>query len=141
MATNLSFWTYSPPQSVTPDTCWYPWGDHDGHTLHYCNVPGSYAQFTAPIGGLLHIVYKIGPDCGIFSIIDVTNERNDSNIEGGSQSPQIIDSYSPTVNWDAHITLTQIVSGHKYRVTVSNNKNPKSTNSWVQIVALDWFKN
>lgn len=68
-----------------------------------------------------------GPDCGIMHV----------SVDGHTSTH---DTYAPTVTWETVLTLGESVKqGSNVTISVSGDKNPKSTNSYVQIVSVNLF--
>ena len=80
-------------------------------------------------GTQIDLLYKQGPDCGIARVL----------IDGAAAAPGEIDTYGPSVNWNAQARLAQGLSPseHVLRIEVTGNKHEKSSNRYVQIVGFD----
>ncbi len=99
-----------------------------GGTLHYANASGSTVELTCT-GTEIELLYKMGPDCGIARI----------TIDGRPAAPAELDTYGPTVNWNAQHRLAEGLSRaeHVLRIEVTGSKHEKSTNTYVQVVGFD----
>lgn len=138
MDTDARFWTYAPPSTKVPFTCWYAWDEggpaETGGTLHYCNRAGSTASFAVNGSRAVDLVYKAGPDCGMFN---VTLTRPGGAVVALRTD---LDAYSALVNWESVARLSTVDAiGGTYTLTVSASRNPASTDSWMQLVPVNVF--
>lgn len=108
-------------------TRWTGKGPRGGY-LFYANTAGSEAERKFA-GAQIDLVHKVGPDCGIAEVI----------LDG--KTVKEIDTYCPKVDWNR---ATVLVSGLKgddaagtVKIKVTGRKNPKSRNSYVQIVGFE----
>jgi hypothetical protein len=75
------------------------------------------------------VIHKAGPDCGIGRVL----------IDGQPAGHLELDSYSPTVEWNRRTVVAKDLPAgpHTMTVEVTGKKNPKSANTYIQIVDLE----
>jgi predicted GH43/DUF377 family glycosyl hydrolase len=108
-------------------TCWRGTGPRGGG-LHYSRQPG--ASVTIDFDGTsVALIYKAGPDCGIGRVL----------IDGQVGRSFELDTYSATVEWNRRTTVADDLSAgpHTIAVEVTGKKNPKSNDTYIQIVDLE----
>ena len=81
-----------------------------------------------PTGTLaVELVFKRGPDCGMAAVyVDGTLALE-------------LDTYGPTVDWGATSMLAAALDAaepHSFRIEVLGRRNPDSSDSWVQVSAV-----
>ena len=132
---------YKPALSMSPPPsageCWTEWlGRRAGtlpnpaaepsqeppSTLSFCPTAGSTLAFRSL--GRQQLVYKSGPDDGIFTILV------------GGAVVATVDAYSPETNWWAARELPTACNGSDVTVNVTGTKHAGSRNTYVQIVGL-----
>jgi len=134
--TNTTFLSYNPPSTQKMLSCWTAWrgvGPITG-TLHYCNVPGRTITFRPRANtSRVDLVIKSGPDCGVMHV-------NAVHSNGSTALLLSYDSYAPTVTWETVISLPPILFGiASIRISIADEHNPSSSNSWVQLVSVNVF--
>ena len=99
-----------------------------GGTLHYANRQGSFLELTFR-GTAVHLLHKVGPDCGIARI----------TVNGQPATTAELDTYSPEVDWNRRTLLADgLPEGeHVVRIEVTGRNDPRSTNRYVQVVGFD----
>jgi hypothetical protein len=99
-----------------------------GGSLHYANKPGCGVKLRFR-GSQVDLLYKQGPDCGIARVL----------IDGKPATPAEIDTYGPSVNWNAQVRLAEgLPTGeHVVEIEVTGSKHEKSTGAYVQVVGFD----
>ena len=80
-------------------------------------------------GSSVAVIHKAGPDCGIARVV----------MDGQAGRSVEVDTYSPTVEWNRRtVVASELRAGpHRVAVEVTGKKNPKSTNTYIQIVDLE----
>ncbi|MFH1264480.1 MAG: hypothetical protein ABIK89_02045, partial [Planctomycetota bacterium] len=99
-----------------------------GGTLHYANRAGSAVELTFT-GSEVHLVHKVGPDCGFAAV----------SIDGKPAAVSPLDTYSASVDWNRRTVLAQRLppSEHVVRIEVTGRRHTQSTNTYVQVVGFD----
>ena len=117
-----SLYTYSPG--------WTAWQGRQprGGTLHYANQAGCTARLTF-VGTSVHMLHKIGADCGLAEI----------HVDGRPVAVSPLDTYSADVDWNRRTLLAENLPAGTHTVTirVTGQKNPRSSSTYVQIVGFD----
>lgn len=120
-------WSWAPPAAWT---AWSGDGPPLG-TLHYSNEAGAVATVAAPPGSApaaaLVLVFKRGPDCGVFSLaVDGA-----ANVTG-------IDSFAQDVDWAAEMRIELPTPSAEWvlDIVVTGRANPRSANAYVQVVGV-----
>lgn len=108
-------------------TRWTGKGPRDGY-LFYANTAGSEAERKFA-GTQIDLVHKVGPDCGIAEV----------TLDG--KTVKEIDTYGPKVDWNRATVLVSDLkadnAARTVKIKVTGRKNPKSKNSYVQIVGFE----
>jgi len=101
------------------------WAQADGHTVTYCNVPGSEIRFAFQ-GDFLRYVYTRAPNRG----------RADVTIDGGWKAT--LDLYSAKTQWQSSTVFRDLGPVHHLAViAVRLDKNPKSFDRWIDVDAFE----
>ena len=132
----------SSPQPYTVESGWYDdvdpaivflgpwirdkvWPQTSAHTVTYTNLPDAQIQFAFQ-GRLLNYIYTKAPNRGL---ADVT-------IDGVHKAT--LDLYSPQIEWQRRTTFGNLPAGrHLALITVRPDKNPKSSDRFVDVDALE----
>jgi hypothetical protein len=94
------------------------------HTVTYANLPGSEVRF-AFRGGSLTYVYTKAANRGM---ADIT-------IDGIRRAT--LDLYSPKAEWQSRTTFTIGAGQHLAVITILPDKNPKSSDRWIDVDAFE----
>jgi len=99
-----------------------------GGTLHYANQAGSTVALNFT-GTAVHLVHKVGPDCGIAAV----------TIDGKPAAVNPLDTYSSAVDWNRRTVLAAGLprGQHVVQIEVTGRKDARSTNTYVQVVGFD----
>ena len=101
-----------------------PWPQAHAHTLTFTNSPGATIQFAFD-GGLLSYIYTKAANRGMA----------DLSIDGVHQPP--VDLYSPQTKWESR-TIFKLARGrHLAVITVLPDKNPKSSDRFVDLDSFE----
>lgn len=121
---------YAPPDAWT---AWSGAGPANG-TLHYADQAGAVASVAVAVAAnasALTLVYKRGPDCGIFS----------AAVDGTVVVPAE-DSYRPDPDWAATLRIPIAPAGggvartHILDISVTGAASPAATHNYVQVVGV-----
>ena len=101
------------------------WPQTHAHTVTYCNVPGSEIQFAFQ-GDTLTYIYTKAANRG----------RADVSTDGARKA--ILDLYSPITQWQSGTVFRDLGRGrHLAVITVLPDKNPKSSDRWIDVDAFE----
>jgi hypothetical protein len=101
------------------------WPQTHAHTVTYSNVPGSEIQFAFQ-GDTLTYTYTKAPNRG----------RADVSIDGARKAT--LDLYSAIAQWQSSTVFRDLgVGRHLAVITVRPDKNPKSSDRWVDVDAFE----
>lgn len=121
-------------------TAWTGGGPRYG-TLHYHNQAGGRAEI--PFEGTgVYLVYKVGPDCGLAQLL--VDGKPAVKTQGGELAADaagaaVLDTYGAAVDWNHRVLVARNLprGQHVLTVLVTGQKNPASSNAYVQIVGAD----
>jgi alpha-L-fucosidase 2 len=96
--------------------------------LFYAREGGRQVRFIGN-GSAITLVHKVGPDCGIARVL--VNGKPVPNSE--------LDTYKETVEWNHRTLINNNLGGSKNTVAVetTGRSNPRSSNSYVQVVGFE----
>lgn len=121
-------------------TAWTGGGPRYG-ALHYHNQAGGRAEITFEGTGV-QLVYKVGPDCGLAQLLldgQPASKAHGGELPADATGAAVLDTYGAAVDWNHRVLVARNLARgtHVLTVLVTGQKNPASSNAYVQIVGAD----